>query len=315
MEREIDHEEQRLDPELEGGLLAFFQRFSDDASCRAYLEKRRWPNGPVCPHCQNTGRIYKLEGKSHRRGLYKCGACRKQFTVTIGTIFEGSKIPLEKWFAAIYLMCASKKGISAHQIHRSLGITYKSAWFLCHRVRLAMATRAFQGALSGTVEADETYIGGRRPGKRGRGAAGKSIVFAVVEREGDVHAQRVPDVKKQTLHPIIHEKVEPGSRVMTDELRSYSGLQGRYEHGVVTHAREYVTGKDIHTNNGESFFALLKRGVHGTYHHIGHDKVDMYCGEFGFRFNTRKLSDPERFMDALTHCDGRLRWFFQGEPA
>ncbi|MGD1148082.1 MAG: IS1595 family transposase [Thermoanaerobaculaceae bacterium] len=298
------------------GLIGFMKRFPTDEACRRELEARRWPNGPVCPHCEGGKGSYLLKGKTTRPGTYKCRSCRKQFAVTVGTIFEGSHIGLQKWFLVVYLMGSSKKGMSAHQIHRSLDVTYETAWFMCHRIRHAMRTRAFRGFLSGTVEADETYVGGKtKGGKRGRGAPNKTIVFGMVERGGDVHAMAVPDVKKSTLHPIIQSRVVPGSRLMTDELYSYRGLGQNYEHGFVEHAREYVTGKDIHVNTQESFWALLKRGVVGTFHHISKDKMDWYCGEFGFRYNTRKVTDGERFTDALTNCDGRLRWYFKAEQA
>lgn len=283
---------------------------------RRYLEKKRWPDGPVCPHCGNKEKVYTIapnKAKKVREGLYKCAKCRKQFTVTIGTIFEKSHIPLSKWFAAYYLMCASKKGISAHQLHRSLDMTYKTAWFMCHRIRESMKAGGFKKVLSGTVEADETYIGPKKvPGKRGRGAGKKTIVFGLVERDGKIKAQTVPNVKRETLHPIIVESVAPGSMLCSDELKSYNGLPPHLIHASVNHSRkEYVTAKDIHVNTAESFWALLKRGVHGTFHHIGSDKVDMYCGEFSFRFDRRKEDDADRFMDAIAHCDGRLRWFFK----
>jgi len=300
--------------DLPADLLGFFRRFSDDDACRTYLEARRWPDGPVCPHCEGGKPAYRIGGAAARSGLYKCGACRKQFTVTIGTIFEGSHVPLSKWFAALYLMSSSKKGVSAHQLHRGLSLTYKTAWFLCHRIRHAMRTRAFRNRLAGTVEVDETYVGGRQPGKRGRGAAGKTIVFGMVKRGGDMHARTVPDAKKRTLQPIINSTVRKGSRIMSDDLSSYGGLSSRYRHGIVSHSRGYVTSGNVHVNTAESFFALLKRGIHGTFHHIRAHKADWYCGEFGFRWNTRHVSDPERFIDALTHTDGRLRWFFKAAP-
>lgn len=304
---------------MKGGLLEFLLRFPNDEACRLYLESRRWPNGPECPRkdCKGGKPVYPIapnQKKKVRPGLRKCGSCRKNFTVTIGTVFEGSKIGLQKWFLVIYLMGASKKGISAHQVYRSLGVTYETAWFMCHRIREAMRTRAFRRKLSGTVEADETYVGARRVrGKRGRGAAGKTIVFGMVERGGDLHARKVPDVKKNTLQPIILDRVRPGSRLMTDELMSYRGLRKNYRHRMVEHSKWYVSGKDIHVNTQESFWALLKRGITGTFHHISAEKMDMYCGEFGFRFNTRKVSDMARFVDAVTNCDGRLRWYFKEE--
>jgi transposase-like protein len=175
-----------------------------------------------------------------------------------------------------------------------------------------MRKRAFRNLLNGNVEIDETYIGARKSGKRGRGAEGKSIVLGMVQRGGEMNAQHIPNAKRKTLFPMIASSVESGTRVMTDQFLSYNGLSANFQHDVVNHGREYVSGKDIHVNTAESFFALLKRGIHGTFHHIDKKMVNMYCGEFGFRFNTRSMNDLERFVQAVTHCDGRLQWFFNG---
>lgn len=296
---------------LKGGLIELMNRFPDDESCREHLERVRWPNGPTCPFddCLGGKKIYALNGKSCRKGLHKCGMCRRQFTVTKGTIFEDSKIGLRKWFIVMFLMGSSKKGISAHQIHRMLKVCYETAWFMCHRVREAMRLKTMTLELSGIVEVDETYVGGKAKGKRGRGAGGKTIVFGIAEREGDILAVPVPDASSKTLKGIIKAVVEPGSKIMSDEWTSYKGLSQDYEHQVVNHKKEYVSGKDIHVNSVESFWALLKRGVYGTFHHISRKRMDMYCGEFSRRFNLRKMNDMQRFETTITACDGRLDWY------
>lgn len=298
-------------PQTDGSFFEYTQRFSTDAACREYLEAKRWPNGPVCVRCGGT-RVYKLLGKSTRPGLYKCAACRRPFTVTIGTIYEDTHIPLPKWFAATYLMMTSKKGVSALQVSRMLGISNESAWFMMHRIRHAFNKVNKAKRLRGTVEADETYVGGKnKPGKRGRGAAGKTIVAAVVQRGKRVVAQVVPDIKGETLKGLVQAVVRKGSRVMTDELSSYNGLAKTFKHQTVNHGKgEYVRGK-VHTNTAESFFALLKRGIHGTFHHVSAGKLPLYCDEFAFRYDHREVKDGQRFERALDNPSGRLTWYFK----
>lgn len=259
--------------------------------------------------------LLRLKGEATRSGTCKCRSCRTQFTVTVGTILEGPHVGLQKWFLVIYLMGASRKGMSAHQIYRSLGVTYQTAWFMCHRVREAMRARASRGFLSRTVEADEAYVGRKtKGGERGRGAPNRTIVFGMVQRAGNVRPVSVPDVKKVTLHPNIKGAVVKGSRLITGELYTYHGLGSGFENGAVQHsAREYVAPKDIHANTQESFWALLKRGVLRTSHYISKPTMGWYCGEFGFPYNTREVTDGERFTGALTNCDGRLRSYFKAE--
>jgi len=199
-----------------------------DEQAREMLKQIRWPEGPICPHC-GTMEAYKLTAKESskrpvRQGVYKCKECRKQFTVTVGTIFERSKISLGKWLAVIHLMCASKKGISAHQIHRMFGITYKTAWFMLHRIRFAMTQPPFKQKMNGIVEADETYVGGKGKGKRGRGSVKKTPVFSLVERNGRVKSQTVERVTSKNLKGVIRENVSKDAIIMTDEFRSYKGL-------------------------------------------------------------------------------------------
>jgi len=284
---------------------------------RKLIEQLRWPNGAVCPHC-GSNKAYTItpkEGSSTRPGLYKCKECTKQFTVTVGTIFEGSRIPLNKWLMAIYLMCASKKGISAHQLHRQLKITYKSAWFMCHRIRYAMTQEPMFSKIRGTVEADETYIGGKERNKhlnkrtknaQGRSAKSKVPVAVLVERAGRVRAKKVADVSGKTLKGHIRKHVDKSARIVTDEWLAYQGLDKEFAgHDTVDHGRkEYVRG-DVYTNTAESWIALLKRGVIGTFHHVSEQHLDRYVDEFAFRWDNRIKADGERFVEAVKSVEGK----------
>jgi transposase-like protein len=311
-----------IEPDL--GFDVYDARFQDSFAAADYLESLRWPNGPVCPHCGESEREpYRL--KSTTRKLWKCAACRKQYTVTVGTIFEGSHIPLNKWLLAFYLLCSSKKGMSAHQLHRMLGVTYKSAWFMAHRIRYAMEQPAFQDKLKGTVEVDETYVGGkvRRSNKRqyrpldhttpdkrmqtGRGAD-KTPVVALVERGGMVRAERVATVTGRELKGAIRRHVDTSATIMTDSFGSYRGLDKEYAgHFAVNHQDEYVHG-EIHTNTAENFFSILKRGIDGVYHHVSEAHLPRYLDEFTFRYNNRVgngVDDAERTRRALLGAEGK----------
>lgn len=305
--------------------------YSDPDKAREHLEALHWPNGPVCPHCGNCDgeRIRKMAGKSTRPGVYKCNECAKPFTVTVGTIFEDSKIPLNKWLMAFALLNGSKKGMSAHQLHRHLGITYKSAWFMAHRIREAMKDDGEPlGGLGVTVEADETYIGGKvsnmHVSKRGydptkrRNQMGprldmKQPVVALVERGGRVRSFHVAKVTGETLRAVLVTNVDRGSWLMTDEHRGYEAVGREFVgHGVVAHSLgEYVRKGVFHTNTVEGFFALLKRGVIGTYHSISEAHLHRYCVEFDFRYNTRKLSDAERTAEAVKGARGKRLMYRQ----
>jgi transposase-like protein len=281
---------------------------------REYLEKIRWNAEIACVHCGSMN-FYKLNPKPNskkpvRKVVYKCKDCKKQFTVTVGTIFEGSHIPLRTWLMAIALMCASKKGISAHQLHRMLGITYKSAWFMAHRIRYGMTKDNIAEKLNGTVEADETYIGGKAKGKRGRGAKNKIAVFTLIERNGDVRSQITEKVTAKNLKGIIKENVDINSIMITDEFPSYIGLEKRYKaHYVINHGqKEYVRG-DVHTNTVEGYFSLLKRGINGIYHHVSKKHLNFYLKEFDFRYNLRKLNDEMRTDLAIGNFEGKRLYY------
>ncbi|MEQ8800313.1 MAG: IS1595 family transposase [Salinisphaeraceae bacterium] len=297
-------------------------QFQDEEKAREYLENLRWPHGPVCPHCGVEGNAYKLKAKTARPGVYKCKDCRKQFTVTVGTVFERSRVPLNKWLMAAHLMAASKKGVSSHQLHRMLGVTYKTAWFMTHRLREAMREEhGPMGGGGGTVEADETFWGGlgkkkRQQGKKGRGYHHKMKVFTLVERGGKARSFHVPAVNAKTLAPIMREQVDAEANLMTDEASQYTKVGREYaSHGVVSHGiNEYVRGQ-IHTNTIEGFFSLLKRGLVGTFHHVGEQHLKRYACEFDFRWNYRAangFSDAERADMVLKGIQGR-RLFYR-EP-
>lgn len=298
--------------ELELSLGDLDARFTDPFAAADYLESIRWPDGPVCPHCGESERTpYRLKHKT--RKLWKCAACRKQFTVTIGTIFEASHVPLHKWLLAFYLLCSSKKGMSAHQLHRMLGVTYKTAWFIFHRIREAMRDPAFTSRLSGTVEADETYIGGkpRHRNRKNRGRPGtkdknKSAVLALVERDGRARAFHVARVDAPSLRGAIRNHVERDAAIITDEWRSYQGLGSEFaSHDTVSHGEgEYARGA-VHTNTVEGYFATLKRGVNGTYHRISPAHLHRYLNEFDFRYSTRGQSDSQRTIAALSQAEGK----------
>jgi transposase-like protein len=285
------------------------EHFASEEKAIELIEKMRWPDGPRCVHCGHD-RIYRLKGKKCRPGLLKCAACRKQFRVTVGTIFEDSHIPLKSWLIAINLMAASKKGVSSHQVMRHLGIQYRSAWFMTHRIRHTLYDPANKGLFDGIVEADETYVGGKRHGKRGRGAAGKKIAFGLIERGGRVRPFHVPNVTAKTLKSIIREHVKRNAIMSTDEFSSYNGLGKEFKkHWVVNHgAKEYVRGK-AHTNSMENFWSILKRGIVGIYQHCGSKYFSLYLNEFAYRFNTREMRDGDRIMDLLRQVPGKRLTF------
>jgi transposase-like protein len=307
-------------------LSALAKYFSDEDAARELLEEMRWgKDGAVCPHCGGAD-PYKLTPKATskkpgRKGLYKCKACRKQFTVTVKTVFEDSRIPLSKWLLAIHLLGSSKKGMSAHQLHRNLGISYKAAWFMAHRLRYAMASGPLSALMEGVVEIDETYVGGKPRFKGtvtvGRGNEKKTPVVALVERgTGRVKAAPMQRVTAENLGKVLRDNVQPGTKVYSDEFKSYIGAtKGVFEHDTVNHWRgEYVRG-NTHTNTVEGFFGLLKRGVNGVYHHVSRGHLGRYCDEFAFRYENRKVSDGERAKKLVKGAEGKRLTYKQPDSS
>lgn len=289
-------------------------QFHDEDKAREYLEALRWDNGVVCPHCGSVDNHYKLIGKSHRKGLYKCSDCREQFTVTVGTVFERSKIKLHVWLMAVHLVCAAKNGMSSMELHRLLGVTQKTAWFMVHRIREAMKPESggLLGGNGGIVEADETYWGNSKrrskaaKGYKGRGYAHKEKIVSLVERGGEVRSFHVKTVNAKTLKPILMSQINKNANLMTDEAKMYKSIGKEFaSHNVVTHSiNEYVRG-NAHTNTIEGFFSRLKRGLIGTYHHVGSQHLIRYVTEFDFRYNTRKGTDSDRSKTVLSGIAGK----------
>jgi transposase-like protein len=284
-------------------------RLTEDQA-REMVERIRWPNGPVCHHCGSLD-VVAIGGKSGRPGLKRCKDCRKQFTVTVGTIFESSHVSLRNWVYAFARMCASKTGISAYQLHRELGVTPKTAWFMCHRIRHAMRETGGMPMLTGTVEVDETYVGGKPmnkggQNKRGRGTK-KTPVLALVERKGQVRTQVIANVTGKTLKDAIREQVSRTAEMMTDENSAYHGIGREFEvgHRTVRHnSGQYATPDGTGINTAESYFAIMKRGAYGTFHHVSKGHLPRYCDEFTFRRDQRGVDDGQRTITALGMVEG-----------
>lgn len=299
-------------------LVTLAREYSDNDKARELIENLLWPNGPVCPHCKNDGKeksIYRLTAKEGsktpaRKGVCKCGACRKQFTVTVGTILEDSHIPLSKWLMAFFILCSSKKSISSHQMHRMLDVTYKTAWFLTHRIRHAMAPNLPLGKLlTGMVEVDETFVGGK--GDMRTKVSRKTPVVALIERNGTMHTRVVSNVTQKSLKLAINECVDKGAINNTDDSGVYRGQLKEFKaHHTVNHSqKEYVLrlpgGEKAHVNTAESFFSLLKRGVYGSWHHVSREHLPKYANEFAFRWNKRGVTDGERTVAAIQATTGK----------
>jgi len=292
------------------------QRFGTDENARRYLEEIRWPNGVVCPHCKNADqkRIWEIQANDAakiRAGLYQCAECKKQFTVTVGTIFEDSHIPLRKWLVAWYLLCSSKKGMSSLQIQRMLGLgSYRTALFMMHRIRYALAHPAFTGMLKGVVEVDETYVGGKTHGRgTGKGTPNKTCVVSLVERGGNARSFVLDRITGQNLKGAIMQHVQDGSVVVTDDYFGYRPMPKIFTHKPVKHsAKEYARKEGdftVHTNTVESKFSLLKRGIIGTFHQVSKKHLPLYLAEFDHRFNHRDVTDGERTVSALKMAEGK----------
>lgn len=287
--------------------------FHDETAAREWLEARVWANGRVCPHCGAVDQSTLMQGKSHRPGLYQCNACREPFSVTVGTLYERSHIPLHKWLAATHLLMASKKGMSAMQIHRMLGVSYKSAWFMMMRIRESLREKMPEaGPLGGknkVVEADETFVGGRARNRKNH-LPPKEAVLSLVERGGKVRSRHVPDVGGATLREAIVTQVDRASYLMTDEAMQYITIGREFAgHGTVNHSNEeYVRAYFWHTNTAEGYFGILKRGIVGVYHHVSAEHLHRYLAEFDYRYNERialGVNDSERMEKSIKGIVGK----------
>lgn len=289
---------------------------SDENTCREFLEQIRWNGKPVCPHCgSENDNHYELKQKGEFKGLRKCKDCRKRFTVRVGTMFHGSPIPLRKWFIAIYIFTYHKKGISSLQLHRDLGITQKTAWFMLSRIRNTFKPQPKE-KLTGIVQADETFVGGknrnRHANKKVKEAQGRSVkdktpVFGLLNN-GLVNTTVVSNTKASTLKPIIEKMVEKGTIVVTDEWNAYKGLITDYQHKALKHNEGQFVQNSFHTNSVEGFWSLLKIGIFGIYHSTSTKHLNKYCDEFSYRYNTRKISDGERFSNVFLNANDRLTY-------
>ena len=287
-------------------LLHMIDTLHTEEGCREYLEDMRWHGEPVCPHCGSISKHhYKLKQNGEFKGLYKCKDCRKRFTVTQGTMFEGSHVPLKKWFYAIYLFLAHKKGISSVQLAKDIDVTQKTAWFMLSRIRVNL--KDDDANFDDFTQVDETYVGGKgKKGQQGRSLKKKTPVMGLLSA-GLVHARVIPNTTKKVLQAIIDELVSPGSVIISDEWGGYNDVEKRYIHEVVKHKiYEYVNKKGFHTNGIEGFWSQLKRGIIGIYHLVSRKHLPKYCKEFVYRYNTRKITDAERFNEFLQQPTERL---------
>lgn len=286
--------------------------FTNEDKAREALEAVRWPNGPVCPHCGAVDRQAKVQGtkNSHRAGLHYCNHCKGTYTATVGTVFERSKVPLSKWWLAVHMMCSSKKGISAHQLHRMLGVTYKTAWFMAHRIREAMkGTHTPPMGSGGTVEVDETFIGKRRGERVKSGHGHKMAVMSLVERGGSVRSFQIDGLRMGDLEPVVYTHVAPDAKLMTDDAAHYDVIGRKFKsHQTVNHSKdEYVRGT-VHTNTIEGYFSIFKRGMKGVYQHCSEQHLHRYLAEFDFRYSNRKalgVEDVERANRLVKGIEGK----------
>jgi transposase-like protein len=287
--------------------------FSDENAARAFLEGERWPNGPFCPHCGSTDKIAALNGKSMGPGWYYCGDCEDKFTIRVGSIFERSHVPLCKWLLAFRLMAGSKKGMSAHQMHRQLGVTYKTAWFMGHRIRESMRSGPFDASPMGgrgkIVEADETYIGRKKRKAKGPGPSHKHAVLALVERGGEVRSFHIGSTKMHAISPLVRANIAKESKLATDEASHYDAVGSEFAgHLTVDHSKEEYVRGEAFTNTAEGYFSIFKRGMKGIYQHCSEKHLHRYLAEFDFRYSNRialGVDDVERTARAIRGAEGK----------
>ena len=281
--------------------------YSDENKAREHLERLHWPDGAECPHCESMN-VTKVGGTTARPGLYMCNSCRQQFTVTVGTIMEDSKIPLTKWLMAYALINGSKKGISAHQLHRQLDITYKSAWFLAHRIRETMADDGSPlGGPGKVIESDEAFVGGFKKKRLSGKVAPKKKIVTLVERGGKARSFHITHIDHTNIRAALVTNAHRSSVLMTDDARFYNNIGREFAgHGTTLHSnREFSRGDGHHSNTAENYFSILKRGVIGTYHHWSATHIHRYLAEFDFRYSTKNITDAERTAIALRNARGK----------
>ncbi|MCL9805702.1 IS1595 family transposase [Flavobacterium amniphilum] len=310
-------------PNIELNTTSIFKSKSDmtktlntEKACREHLEKLRWDGKPICPHCgSQRENHYKINTRGEFRGRYKCKDCRLPFSVTVGTIFEKSQIPLQKWFEAIFYFVLGKKGVSSVELHRAIGVTQKSAWFMLSRIRNSVGNR-MDFEFDDITQVDETYVGGKNKNRskhkkvantQGRSGETKTVVFGMLS-QGLVHTKVIKNAEKDTLQPIIKSKVKKGSVLVSDGWSGYSGLNRDYDHKIIKHSHGIFKKGPYHTNGIEGFWSLLKRGIIGVYHYVSPKHLYLYCDEFSYRYNIRKLSLGEQFNLTLINSDERLTY-------
>jgi transposase-like protein len=282
--------------------------FTNEDKAREHLEALTWPDGPHCPHCGEAENVRRLQGKSHRKGLIQCNSCLKNFTVTVGTVFERSKIPLNKWLMATFLLSSSKKGMSSHQLHRMLGVTYKTAWFMAHRIREAMKDDGTPlGGPDKVIESDEAVVGGSKKKRLSGKVAPKKRIVTLVERGGAARSFHITHVNFSIVRSVLVTSAHRSSHLRTDDARFYNNIGREFaSHETTLHAnREFSRGGGNHSNTVENFFSILKRGVIGTYHHWSAEHIHRYLAEFDFRYSTKNITDVERSDQALKGIVGK----------
>lgn len=283
----------------------------DEQAAIDHLRVLRWKNGAFCPHCRSPKIYHFSDGRTH-----KCGECRKRFSIKVGTVFEDTKIPLRQWMMAVWLITSHKKGIASTQLAKDIGVTQKTAWFMLHRLRHAAATKSFNRPLTGEVEADETFIGGKEKNKHAwqrtggkQGGAGKAAVLGILERGGELRTRTTPNLSARAVQDVIKSNVAPGANLMTDEHGAFVGLASTYNHHRVNHsAGEYVRHYVLHTNGIESVWALFKRQIIGTHHWLSRKHLNAYLGEMTWRFNLRTIGEGARANALLSQVEGRLTY-------